>query len=106
RFIESLARERPALIVLEDLHWAGPTFLDFVEQLADSPADAPALVLCLARPELAHERPGLESFALQPLSETQSKELVDSAADESMPVRTRARIAELAEGNPLFAEQL
>ena len=106
RFVESLARERPALVVLEDLHWAGPTFIDFVEQLANSPADAPALVLCLARPELVHERPGLASFALQPLSDAQAKELVDSAADESVPARARARIAELAEGNPLFAEQL
>src|SRR5712692_3927777 len=106
RFIESLARERPALVVLEDLHWAAPTFLDFVEQLANSPASAPALVLCLARPELADERPGLASLALQPLSEAKSNELVDSAADEMVPARARARIAELAEGTPLFAEQL
>ena len=106
RFVEALARERPALIVLEDLHWAAPTFLDFVEQLAESPVESPALVLCLARPELAAERPRLASFTLQPLSDTDARKLVDAASDESVPPEARTRIAEVAEGNPLFAEQL
>jgi class 3 adenylate cyclase/tetratricopeptide (TPR) repeat protein len=106
RFVESLAREGPALVVLEDLHWAAPTFLDFVEQLAASPAEAPALVLCLARPELREARPALSSLTLQPLSEPESRALVDAGAGEDLPVDARRRIAEIAEGNPLFAEQL
>jgi tetratricopeptide (TPR) repeat protein len=106
RFLESLARERPALVVLEDLHWAAPTFLDFVEQLAASPAGAPVLVLCLARPELRDARPALSSLALEPLSESESRELVNAGAGEAVPEDARRRIAELAEGNPLFAEQL
>ena len=49
--------ERPcagatARLVLEDIHWAGPTLLDLLEHLTDSTRDAPLLVLCLARPEL------------------------------------------------------
>jgi hypothetical protein len=106
RFLESLARERPALVVLEDLHWAAPTFLDFVEQLSASPADAPALVLCLARPELREARPTLSSLTLAPLSEFESRELVDAGAGDELPQDARRRIAEIAEGNPLFAEQL
>jgi class 3 adenylate cyclase/tetratricopeptide (TPR) repeat protein len=106
RFLESLARERPALVVLEDLHWAAPTFLDFVEQLAASPADAPALVLCLARPELGEARPALSSLTLEPLSEAEARELVDAGAGDEVPQEARRRIAEIAEGNPLFAEQL
>ena len=106
RFVESLARESPALVVLEDLHWAAPTFLDFVEQLAASPAAAPALVLWLARPELREARPALSSLALEPLSESESQQLVEAGADDSMPEAARRRIAEVAEGNPLFAEQL
>jgi DNA-binding SARP family transcriptional activator len=106
RFLESLARERPALIVLEDLHWAAPTFLDFVEQLGASPAGAPALVLCLARPELRAARPSLSSLGLEPLSESEARELVDAGAGDAVPEEARRRIAEIAEGNPLFAEQL
>jgi DNA-binding SARP family transcriptional activator len=106
RFVGSLARERPALVVLEDLHWGAPTFLDFVEQLAESPADAPALVLCLARPELGETRPVLGSLVLEPLTEEEGRELVDAGAGDEVPQEARRRIAEIAEGNPLFAEQL
>jgi DNA-binding SARP family transcriptional activator len=106
RLLESAARDRPALVVLDDVHWAAPTFLDFVGQLVESPVDARVLVMCLARPELAAERPALASLRLEPLSGTETVELVDAAADKALPTDARARIAELAEGNPLFAEQL
>jgi DNA-binding SARP family transcriptional activator len=106
RLFAALAGERPALIVLEDLHWAAPTFLDFVEQLVAVPADAPALVLALARPELADERPHIPALRLQPLSDQDARALVDAAAHEALPAEACTRIAEVAEGNPLFAEQL
>lgn len=106
RFIESLTCDGPALVVLDDLHWAAPTFLEFVEQLAARPMDAPVLVLCLARPELAEQRPDLPSVVLRRLSEAEGLELVDVAAHRSVSKNVRSRVAELAEGNPLFAEQL
>ena len=34
RLFEALARERPLLVVLDDIHWAEPTFLDLIEYLA------------------------------------------------------------------------
>jgi tetratricopeptide (TPR) repeat protein len=106
RFIESLARERPALVVLDDVHWAAPTFLDFVERLAAAPAHAPVLVLCLARPELVEERPGLPSLLLRPLHAREATQLVEVAAGEDAARGARARVVELMDGNPLFAEQL
>jgi DNA-binding SARP family transcriptional activator len=106
RFVESLAHARPAVVVLEDVHWASPTFLDFVEQLANVPPAGPVFVLCLARPELVEQRPAMQSLVLEPLGDEQARELVDAAADESLATAERTRIAELAEGNPLFAEQL
>ena len=35
RLFEVLARERPLVIVVEDLHWAEQTFLDLIEHLVD-----------------------------------------------------------------------
>ena len=35
RYLEALAAERPLVVVLDDLHWAEPTFLDLVEYVAD-----------------------------------------------------------------------
>ncbi|HET9738585.1 MAG TPA: BTAD domain-containing putative transcriptional regulator, partial [Solirubrobacteraceae bacterium] len=52
RLLEALAGRRPVLFVLDDVHWAEPGLLDLVDYLTDR-VDAPLLVLCLARPELA-----------------------------------------------------
>ena len=56
RLFEALGRERPLLLVFEDVHWAEPTLLDLIEQLAER-ATGPILAVCIARPELLDERP-------------------------------------------------
>jgi predicted ATPase len=43
RFFEGVARERPLIVVLDDIHWAEPSFLDLVDQLTDWSRDAPIL---------------------------------------------------------------
>ena len=70
----SLARERPLVLVLDDLHWAEPAFLDLVEDVASTSRDAPLLMVCLARPELLEHRPAFgggmpnsSSLLLEPL---------------------------------------
>ena len=52
------AAERPQVVVLDDLQWAEPTFLDLVEHVADLSRDAPIFLLCVARTELLDARPG------------------------------------------------
>jgi class 3 adenylate cyclase/tetratricopeptide (TPR) repeat protein len=112
KLFEALAREQPLVIVLDDLHWAEPTFLDLVEHLAEWSREAPLLLLCLARPELLDARPAwgggklnATSLFLEPLSEDETERLIDN-----LPVRladeTRARIGTAADGNPLFVEQM
>jgi DNA-binding SARP family transcriptional activator/tetratricopeptide (TPR) repeat protein len=106
RFFERRAGERPLVLVFDDVHWAEPTLLDLVEQLGTH-AEGPILTLCLARPELREQRPGLAEGAIElgPLGERQVHALVDSLA-EDVPEEVRARVVENAGGNPLFAEQL
>ncbi|HEU0303555.1 MAG TPA: BTAD domain-containing putative transcriptional regulator [Gaiellaceae bacterium] len=108
RLFEALARERPLLLVFEDVHWAEPTLLDLVEQLAER-ASGPILALCIARPELLEARPGWaeKGLVLEPLGEGESVALLASlpGGDELAP-ETLERIVEVAGGNPLFAEQL
>jgi class 3 adenylate cyclase len=110
RFLEALARERPIVVVLEDIHWAEPTLLDLVEYLDSWPAEAPLLVLCLARDELLDERSGWGSrktlLALEPLAEAEAGALVEEVAVASLDEGARIQILEIAEGNPLFLEQL
>ena len=114
RFLEALAQRRPLVLVLEDVHWAEPTFLDLVEYVADLAADAPMLLLCSARPDLLDTRPGwaggkanATTIRLEALPPEEAEELLDVLADEAhLPRRVRARAAAAAEGNPLFLEQL
>jgi class 3 adenylate cyclase/tetratricopeptide (TPR) repeat protein len=107
--LERRARERPLALVVEDIHWAEPTLLDLLEHLASWTRDAPLLLLCLARPEFLDERPGWEgeSVTLEPLSRAESDQLIDELlGDVQLPWDSRTRIREVAEGNPLFVEQL
>ena len=112
KLFEALARERPLVVVIEDVHWAEPAFLDLVEHIAEWSTDSPILLLCLGRPEVVDERPRLgggrsniSSVVLEPLSQRESDELILLGSVE-LDEETRARIAEAAEGNPLFIEQM
>ena len=113
RLLETLARERPVALVLEDLHWAAPAFLDLVEHVAEL-ARAPILLLGLARPELLDTRPewaggrlNASSILLDALPPDQARVLLERlAADTALGDENRAAILAGAAGNPLFLEQL
>ena len=71
KLLETLAREQPLLVVLEDVHWAEPTFLDLVEYLVGWSTGAPIALVCLARTELLDARPAWadDTLALRPLAD-------------------------------------
>jgi len=109
----ALARERPLVVIFDDLQWAEPTLLDLLEQLVDATRDAPVLLLCLARSELLEERPAwgggkvnASTILLEPLSQRDRELLIAYAGGESLGSSMSARVAEAAEGNPLFLEQM
>jgi class 3 adenylate cyclase/tetratricopeptide (TPR) repeat protein len=114
RIFETLASERPIVVCLEDLHWAEPTFLDLIEYLAGWTRDAPVLLVCLARPELLDQQPSwlsgqpnASALRLEPLSEPDSRMLLEELATEAgLSAEARVRIADAAEGNPLYIEQM
>jgi class 3 adenylate cyclase/tetratricopeptide (TPR) repeat protein len=113
-FLETLAQDRPLIVVFDDIHWAEPTLLDLVEHIADWTRDAPIVLLCIARPELLDVRPGwgggkmnATSILLEPLGSEQCVELIDNLLGaEGLPTPARSRILEAAEGNPLFVEEM
>jgi DNA-binding SARP family transcriptional activator len=111
---EGLAHAQPLVLVFDDLHWGEETFLDLVEHLAERTHEAPILLACLARPELLDVRPGwgggklnATSSLLEPLSGEECSQLIENLVGEAeLPEEVETRIAEAAEGNPLFVEEM
>ena len=100
----------PAVIAIEDIHWAEPALLDAIGRLVEAFADSPLLVVCTGRPgDGSEERealPGAE-IHLSELSREETRELVDGVAGAT-PVGEDVREAVVARsgGNPLFALEL
>ncbi len=110
KLFEALARIRPVVVVVDDIHWAEPALLDLLEYVATFTTGVPLLVLCTARPDLFETRPTWSNprrnavlVSLEPLGAQESETLIDALQDVDAPMR--ARIVGAAEGNPLFVEQ-
>ncbi|MEU6428613.1 adenylate/guanylate cyclase domain-containing protein [Microbispora sp. NPDC046973] len=121
---EALARRGPLVAVWEDLHWAEPTLLGLIDDLAAWLADVPVLVVRVARPELLEARPAwgddaarAVAFELGALDAAQMERLVAELAAHRLPEAEVAahdmagpalcrRVARSSDGNPLFAELL
>ena len=119
QFIEEAAAQRPLVAVVEDLHRADDTLVDFVSDLAEHAGPVPLLVIATARPELLQTRPAwgggrrdATTVTLDPLSGDETEFLVTmllarhgSAERGPVPAGPRAELVARAGGNPLFAEE-
>lgn len=114
RLFESLARERPLVIVVDDLHWAESTFLDLIEHLIDFSRGFPILIVAIARPELLDTRAdwgrgksNASTVVLEPLSKAECREMLSNLLDHvPLPAAVESTITDAADGNPLFAEEI
>ncbi|MFO7572558.1 MAG: adenylate/guanylate cyclase domain-containing protein [Gaiellaceae bacterium] len=114
RLLEERARDRPQVVVIDDLQWAEPVFVDLVEHVADLSRGVPIFLLCVARTELLDSRPGwgggklnATAVLLEPLGEVECGVLIESlAGDAQIDEETSERIRAASEGNPLFVEEM
>jgi tetratricopeptide (TPR) repeat protein len=114
RFLETLSWTAPVVVVFDDLHAAESTFLDLVEGLVQQGEDAAVLIVAPSRPELFESRPGWGKtngraalLSLDPLTAEESDALLEGLAPGgALPPDARRRIAEAAEGNPLFVGEV
>jgi class 3 adenylate cyclase/tetratricopeptide (TPR) repeat protein len=113
RFFEALAEERPLVLVLEDVHWADDTLLDFVEYVVEWATEVPLLVLVTSRPELldrrpawATSKPNARTLTLAPLSDEETTRLLVALLDRTLlEAEVGAKLLTQARGNPLYAEE-
>jgi predicted ATPase len=108
-FYERLAEQMPTCMVFEDMQWADPSLLDFVEYLLEWSKNHALFVLALARPELTERHPtwgaGMRSSTtlyLEPLPPDAMGELL-SGLVPGLPEELREEILDRAEGVPLYA---
>ena len=108
-FFQRIAAQGTAVLVFEDLHWADPGTLDFIDHLAEWSRGVPILVITVARPELFEHRPdwgaGRRNFValgLEPLPEASILELLRELVP-GLPEGALRTIAERADGIPLYA---
>ncbi len=111
-FLESLAADGPAVVVIEDLHWADDALVGFLADVADRTAGLPLLVIVTARPTVEDRHPswfarGRRStvLSLPPLADRDVAALVSTVLPDASPEMTAA-VLERAGGSPLYAEQL
>jgi class 3 adenylate cyclase/tetratricopeptide (TPR) repeat protein len=112
RLLESLARERPVALLIEDIHWAEPMLLDLLDHLVQLTRDAAILVLCTARDELLEDGDGPDSrprsgstLRLKPLARSACEALLDQIGND-LPPDARKKVISASEGNPLFIQEM
>ena len=108
-FFERVSERGPIVMVFEDLQWADPGLIDFVESILEWSRNHPILVITLSRPELMDRRPNwgagqraFTSLHLEPLSDQAMAELLDGFVKD-LPSEFVERILERSEGVPLYA---
>jgi class 3 adenylate cyclase/tetratricopeptide (TPR) repeat protein len=109
-FVRAQARTGPALLLLEDAHWADPTTLDLIHSFISQLNDIPALLVVTARPEFDapfqhHSSVGV--MELGKFTAAQSSSLVDNiVGGKALPPGLAAQIIARTDGVPLFIEEL
>jgi class 3 adenylate cyclase/tetratricopeptide (TPR) repeat protein len=114
KLFEALAKRRPLILVLEDIHWGETTFLDLIEHVVVWSSEARILLVCMARPELLDDRPGWAggklnstSVLIEPFDAKSCDLLIDySLGQEQVPSDVKAQIRDASGGNPLFVEEM
>ena len=108
-FFERLASTLPTILVFEDMQWADPSLLDFIEYLLEWSRNFPLYIVTLARPEFADRRPNwgsgkrnFTSLYLEPLRPEAMHELIAGLVP-GLPAEIEERILSRAEGVPLYA---
>ena len=107
--IAALARERPLLYILEDLHFADAASLDLLWFVASRASRVPILFLLAQRigpgtPEPRPSRTNFTQLVLEPLSDEEAARIVEATFDW-LPDELRDRIVARAGGNPFFIEE-
>ncbi|XXF80158.1 protein kinase [Myxococcaceae bacterium GXIMD 01537] len=110
-FLRAECAQQPVLLVVEDLHWGDALSVRLIDEALRELADAPLMVLALARPEVQEGFPDLwarrlQKVPLRGLSRKAGALLVCEVLGREVPEALIERLVEQAAGNALLLEEL
>ncbi len=119
RFLGQVARRRPLVLILDDLHWADPSSLMLLQFVARDTLEAPILICGTYREveiqrdtvranllaSLSRER-AYERIALSGLSEAESRLLLERDLGTAASSELVLALVERTEGNPFFLQEM
>ena len=110
QLLEARCRLSPVVMLIEDLHWIDSASEELLGKIIDSEATLRLLLLTTRRPEYAPpwlDRAVVSQLLLEPLPIGDIRRLIRSRLGvETLPEQLAWQVAEKAEGNPLFAEEI
>jgi class 3 adenylate cyclase/tetratricopeptide (TPR) repeat protein len=119
QFLAAMTAKVPAVILVDDIHWADRPSLNALTQIVCEHADLRLLVICLTRPVLFEDYPDWAQqstlgearafqISLDPLPLEVSQQLVREILHmvDSLPPSFLEKIVATAEGNPFYTEEL
>ncbi|MGH2595988.1 MAG: ATP-binding protein [Actinomycetota bacterium] len=103
--LEGLARERPVVVLLDDLHWADPAVVDALASVRSHAWSGPLLMVGLTRSESIHRLKALTRVELDAIPDEAMGELASLALGAKAFTPALRRVVTRAGGNPLFLEE-
>ena len=103
------ASQQPVLFVVEDLHWADASSLEFLDLLIDQGPTVPIFTVLTFRPTFTPPWTGrshLIPMTLGRLTAKQVSDMVEHIAVKSLPAQILGQIVGRTDGVPLFVEEL
>ncbi len=108
--VVAMARQRPLLILFEDMHWADATSLELLDLIAARIRSLPVMLVATTRPETRLWWQGLTNATTLVLDRLESDSMLaivaNAATDACLSAEALQQIVAKAEGNPLFAEEI
>ncbi len=107
-----VAQDESVAILMEDLQWADPESIGWIDHMLGRATGKPLIVMALVRPEFwpghgarfaGRDHVRLE---LRPVSKRAARAIARAVLGDAVPEEVVERIADQAAGLPLFAEEL
>ncbi len=111
-WIRAETKAHPVLLIIDDFHWGDLPTVKFVEAALRQLAEAPLVILALARPDVHQLFPnlwvkrGITELRLSGLSKRAGTEMIKEVLGEQVDAKVIERVLSRSQGNPFWVEEL